>query len=407
MNPIVYAIPVFMLTIVVEAFIAWRRKKPAYDIPDALTSLHAGVLSRLSEVFVRVVTGGFYIAIWQNYRAFDLPATNPLVWIGALLAYDLCYYWNHRLGHEMNIMWAAHVVHHSSEYFNLSTALRQSSTSALFGWMFYLILAVIGIPPQVFAIVALIDLLYQYWVHTELIGRMGILDRIMVTPSNHRVHHGQNDYCIDKNYGGIFIFWDRLFGTFADERAGEKIIYGIRKPLASYNPVWTNLHTYAWLWREMMAAKGWRAKLAVWFAPPTGWRGTDIPAFDANAFTRYDRHATGTVRWYAVAQYAVTTVLVTHFMAMAPQMSWGERGAYAAVILATALSIGALLEGRAYARAAEMARVIILGGLFAGSPDWFGFTAPLAVKASVLIAGLASATWLFVSGTERRAGAAA
>jgi sterol desaturase/sphingolipid hydroxylase (fatty acid hydroxylase superfamily) len=119
-------------------------------------------------------------------------------------------------------MWASHVVHHSSEYYNLSTALRQTSTGSFLGWVFYLPLAVVGVPWQMLVIVGLIDLLYQYWVHTELIGRLGVLDRILVTPSNHRVHHGQNDYCIDKNYGGILVLWDRLFGTFADERDGEK-----------------------------------------------------------------------------------------------------------------------------------------------------------------------------------------
>ncbi len=153
---------------------------------------------------------------------------------------------------------------------DLSTALRQTSTGALLGWAFYLPLAVLGIPWQMLVIVGLIDLLYQYWVYTELIGRLGVLDRILVTPSNHRVHHGQNDYCIDKNYGGILILWDRLFGTFEDERDGEKIVYGIRKPLKSYSPIWGNLHYYADLWRESVAAQGRRAKVGVWVAPPGG-----------------------------------------------------------------------------------------------------------------------------------------
>jgi hypothetical protein len=190
------------------------------------------------------------------------------------------------MGHEVNVLWASHVVHHSSEYYNLSTALRQTSSGWLFGWIFYLPMAVAGVPPIMFVTVGLIDLLYQYWVHTELVGRMGWFDRVFVSPSNHRVHHGQNDYCIDKNYGGILIVWDRLFGTFVDEREGEKIHYGIRKPLRSFNPVWGNLHYYADLWRASCVAVGWRAKLGVWLAPPGGWN-VPLEHFDGAHFVRY------------------------------------------------------------------------------------------------------------------------
>jgi alkylglycerol monooxygenase len=139
--------------------------------------------------------------------------------------YDFFYYWKHRANHEVRIMWAGHITHHNSEFFNLSTALRQSSTTFFFDWIFYLPMAVVGVPPAMFVGVALIDLLYQYWVHTELVGKLGWFDRVFVSPSNHRVHHGQNDYCLDKNYGGILILWDRLFGTFEDER-DEPISYG-------------------------------------------------------------------------------------------------------------------------------------------------------------------------------------
>jgi sterol desaturase/sphingolipid hydroxylase (fatty acid hydroxylase superfamily) len=196
MNPIVYAIPVFMLTILLEAWVARRRGVAVYDIPDAITSLHHGLLSQVTNAFTKIATLGIYIAVYEAYRFTEWSMSSIPLWILALVLYDLCYYWAHRMGHEVNVMWASHVVHHSSEYYNLSTALRQTSTGALFGWVFYLPLAVLGIPWQMLVIVGLIDLLYQYWVHTELIGRLGILDRILVTPSNHRVHHGQNDYCI-------------------------------------------------------------------------------------------------------------------------------------------------------------------------------------------------------------------
>ena len=226
MNPIVYAIPVFMLTIVVEVLLARRRGIATYDAADAITSLHLGMLSQVAGAFSTLFIFGIYVLVWNNFRVFDWSAANPLVWLLALLAYDFFYYWFHRACHEVALFWAAHVVHHSSEYFNLSTALRQSSTMPLLGWVFYLPMALAGVPPLVFIAVSLIDLLYQYWVHTELVGRLGWFDRVFVSPSNHRVHHGQNDYCIDRNYGGILIVWDRMFGSFVEEKPGETIVYG-------------------------------------------------------------------------------------------------------------------------------------------------------------------------------------
>ena len=158
-----------------------------------------------------------YVLVWQHAAVWALPVDSVWVWVGALLAYDFCYYWLHRMGHEVQIFWAAHGVHHSSEEYNLSTALRQTATGSLFGWLFYLPMAVVGVPPLVFAGVGLIDLLYQFWVHTRQVGKLGWFDRVFCSPSNHRVHHGQNDYCIDRNYGGILVLWDRLTRRWSDK----------------------------------------------------------------------------------------------------------------------------------------------------------------------------------------------
>ena len=154
---------------------------------------------------------------WRCTRELDFWST----WYGVLLAlmfYDLCYYWLHRAGHVVALFWAAHVVHHQSQHYNLSTALRQTSSGMLFGWIFYLPMAVAGVPPTVFGIVLLIDLLYQFWVHTEQVGKLGWFDRVFCSPSNHRVHHAVNDGYLDKNYGGILVLWDRLFGSFQEEK---------------------------------------------------------------------------------------------------------------------------------------------------------------------------------------------
>ena len=224
LNPIVYAIPVFLATILIEAGFAWWRKAKVFDLADSLTSLHFGVMSQLAGAVTKFAAFGIYVLVFDHLRVTTWSMNSLVAWTAALILYDFCYYWLHRMGHEVGVLWAAHVVHHSSEYYNLTTALRQTSSGALLGWIFYLPMAVMGVPPLMFVTVGLIDLLYQYWVHTELVGRLGPLDRILVTPSNHRVHHGQNDYCIDRNYGGILILWDRLFGTFVEEREGGGLL---------------------------------------------------------------------------------------------------------------------------------------------------------------------------------------
>ncbi len=394
MNPIIYAIPVFMLTIVLEAWWAHRKGLKVYDIPDAVSSLHLGVLSQLTGAFAKLATLGIYVAVYETYRLAEWPMDNLWLWLLALLFYDFCYYWAHRMGHEVNIMWASHVVHHSSEYYNLSTALRQTSTGPLLTWLFYLPMAVAGVPPLMMVTVGLIDLLYQYWVHTELIGRMGVLDRILVTPSNHRVHHGQNDYCIDKNYGGILILWDRLFGTFADEREGEKIAYGIRKPLRSFSPVWGNLHYYADLWQMSKAAPGWRAKLGVWLAPPGGWTDEPIEQFEPATFQRFAPASSPALRKYVALQYAVTVPFIVHFLGVVKGLETPVAGAYALGIGVSTVALGALLELLKWGRALELLRLLAFGVAFAVLPTWFGYDTPMALRALVLAFALGSAAWL-------------
>jgi len=268
---ILMAVPVFFLLIGIELWADKVRGAKTYRLADALCSLSIGSLSQISGFYTKVVTLAAYSLTWKYLALFDLRADDWRVWVGAELAYDFCYYWYHRMGHEVNILWAAHVVHHSSEEYNLTTALRQTSTGFLFGWLFYLPMAVIGIPPVVYLGAGLINLLYQYWIHTRLIGRLGWFDYVFASPSNHRVHHGQNDYCIDRNYGGLLMLWDHLFGTFVAERDNEEIVYGIRGQLATHDPLAANIHVYRDLWRDMRLAGTWKERLLVPLKHP-GWR---------------------------------------------------------------------------------------------------------------------------------------
>ncbi|MFN3570288.1 MAG: sterol desaturase family protein, partial [Polaromonas sp.] len=268
---IVLATPAFFLLIAIEFAWGWAKGRNTYRLNDAVSSIGLGMLSQVSAVFTRLFRIGIYTAIYSSVALYPNPEfwNTWYGWLIALVFYDFCYYWLHRAGHESAVFWAAHVVHHQSQDYNLSTALRQTSSGALLGWIFYVPMALAGVPPLIFGIVALIDLLYQFWVHTEHVPKLGWFDRWFCSPSNHRVHHAVNERYLDKNYGGILIVWDRIFGSFREE--DEKCVYGTRSPLNSWDPLWANAEVYWALGKESWHARSWGDKLRVWFKPP-GWR---------------------------------------------------------------------------------------------------------------------------------------
>jgi sterol desaturase/sphingolipid hydroxylase (fatty acid hydroxylase superfamily) len=348
---IVLATPVFLALIGLEFAVGLARGRNTYRLHDALSSIALGMLSQVSGIFVKAATLGIYALGFEHFALARLPANEPGVWLVALVLYDLCYYWHHRLGHRCAVLWAAHVVHHQSEDYNLSTALRQTSSGFLFGWLFYLPLALVGIPPPLFATVALIDLLYQYWVHTQQIGRLGWFDRWFCAPSNHRVHHAVNDCYVDRNYGGILIVWDRLFGSYQEERPDEPCVYGTRKPLGTWNPITANLAIYADLWRDSLHTARWSDKLRVWVRPP-GWRPVDVaarypqPAFDIARVHRYDPPTRRRSRLAAAALFVALLGATLAFLWQAHRLEPSEQFAGAAAIIAGLWLVGRLGEGR-------------------------------------------------------------
>lgn len=242
------ATPYFMGLMLLELVVgAVKADTPLVTISDGLTSISCGMISRLPHLLFRGFELSTYMFMWENLRLVTLPWDSPWTWWACLIGVDFCYYWVHRFAHEVAFMWAAHQVHHSSEYYNLTTALRQSLTQPFTSWIFYIPLALF-IPPSIFAVHIQLNLLYQFWIHTEVIRDLGPLEWIFNTPKHHRVHHGRNLYCIDKNYGGILIVWDRLFGTFAEE--SEKVIYGLVFPIKTFEVLYVQLHYYGYLWKK-------------------------------------------------------------------------------------------------------------------------------------------------------------
>ena len=351
---IVLAIPVFLALMAVEALVARWRGRHTYALADAISSLNLGILSQTSAVFTKLLTIGIYTAVahhaalWRNDAFwFSLPG-----WLLALLLYDFCYYWLHRMGHEVAVLWAAHVVHHQSQAYNLSTALRQTSSGALLSWVFYLPMALLGVPPLVFAVVGLIDLLYQFWVHTEQVRRLGWFDRWFCSPSNHRVHHAVNDAYVDKNYGGILILWDRLFGTFKEEDDRDPCVYGTRGLLNSWDPLWANAAVYRQLAHDSWQARHWIDKAKVWLMPP-GWQPADVaqrfpkPAFNLDAHRHLFAPPMGrALRSFVVLDFAALVLGATAFLWQADQAPllhnlWGF-----GVLLLGQWTLSAAMQGR-------------------------------------------------------------
>ncbi len=360
---ITYAIPFFMLLVGIEFVYGLIKKENNYRINDALASMSLGLISR----FVPLLGLGFqyvvYTYVAEEFNLSLLNSTETWVWVTAFFMYDLCYYWMHRLHHEIKVFWATHVVHHHGEEFNLSTAMRQTSTGFLWKWIFFLPMFLVGIPPNVFVTVAGINLIYQFWVHTEHIGKLGVLEYIFITPSNHRIHHAQNDDYLDANYGGVFIIWDRIFGTYIDERDDLKPVYGTVKPLKTFNPLWANIEVFYQMILDSYHTKKWKDKIRVWFSPPA-WRPDDVKdrypypvdKNDLNNFEKYDPEITKTEKIFAFFQFTMINGLTILMLFNVDKFSYQEMAGVAILVSTLAISNALLLDGKRYANNIEVVR---------------------------------------------------
>jgi sterol desaturase/sphingolipid hydroxylase (fatty acid hydroxylase superfamily) len=375
MNPIIYAIPVFLGMLAIEAVVARWRGGVGVRLNDGITSLSLGALSQVTGVFSKLAMIGVYVFAYEHVRVTTLSTETFWIWPVALVFYDFLYYFHHRYAHEVGVLWAAHVVHHQSEEYNLSTALRQTSTDFMFGWLFFLPMALLGFPPTVYVVVGLIDLLYQFWIHTEQINKLGMFDRLFASPSNHRVHHAVNDKYLDKNYGGIFMLWDRMFGTFIEEDPAEPVKFGTRAPLRSFNPLWANLDTYTALAKDSWHAARWPDKLKVWLKHP-GWRPADVAErfpkapFVVAELRKYDPPIAPAIRHYCGLQYLTLIAPLVHFLIVADSLPLLASIGYAAWLTLSVYSLGRLLEDQPYARVIEAGRwLLALAMLGAGFPE--------------------------------------
>ena len=396
MNFVEIAIPFFILAMLVElAYGAWKQHQ-TYRLNDAVASLMMGSLSQLMGVLRLSFSAVVFTSAVELAGVVPWQATAWWHWVAAFIAYDFCYYWKHRCGHEWRIMWASHSAHHQSEEYNLSTALRQTSTDYI-GFVFYLPMYLAGTPVYVMISVGTLNLVYQFWVHTQHVDRMGMLDYLLVTPSNHRVHHAKNPRYIDKNYGGFLIVWDRLFGTFCDEQRDEKPIYGITHGLRSWNPIWAN--AVVWWDTLILAVKAprWRDKISVWFKGP-GWfpQGLEPSREDPLGWhEHYDPQAPQSSKAYVFAQYWVLTGAGFALIASQAELAQPALVANFALIAGSMYVASLWLEHRQYRFWADGARAVLMlsAGLWMpllsqNVAGWVWAVQVLGVANAVLLIGL-------------------
>ena len=359
------AIPGFLILVLVElAYGAWK-KKQTYTLMDTLSSLSSGMTNIIKDVFgIGLILISY--PFLKNTIAITQLEESTMLYIVAFVCIDFASYWNHRLNHSINVFWNRHIVHHSSEEFNLACALRQSVSALLgFGALFLLPAALLGIPHKVITVLAPLHLFGQFWYHTKHIGKLGWLEYIFVTPSQHRVHHAINPIYIDKNLSAIFCIWDRIFGTFQEELADEPCVYGTLKPVQTWNPLLINFQHNWGLAKDAWYTKRWADKFRLWFMP-TGWRPKDVaerfprPIVE-NVFAQKKYAPVYSTKHKLIALFHFTgiTVILGYFLSHFGDLTYESQVAFGILVITTVFGFTSLMDGYRWAAPFEMVRGLI------------------------------------------------
>jgi sterol desaturase/sphingolipid hydroxylase (fatty acid hydroxylase superfamily) len=389
-----FAIPIFFLLIGVELAVGRARRKELFRFEDSITDLSCGVGQQMILPFFKTVSLAGYVFLYEH-RFFSISSSSVLAWVALVLGVDLGYYAFHRFSHRVNLYWASHVVHHQSEEYNLAVALRQSWIQKAIEWVFYLPLAIVGFPPEMFLLSSTANTLYQFWIHTRAVKKLGPLEWFMNTPSHHRVHHGTNPKYIDKNYAGIFIIWDRMFGTFQVEE--DEPVYGIVKPLASFNPLWANVHYWVEMARMAREAPTFADKLKVWVAPPEwrpGGKKVEIPEVSRVTQQKYGVAHARARSVFVAAEFLLVGAAVGTLDLFAGSLALREIGAATALVVVNLVTWGGLFESKRWAVPLEIARLAAVPAVVA----WItrGGAAFVPLTAAAAATSVLFAAWLLV-----------
>ncbi|MEJ1223803.1 sterol desaturase family protein [Sediminicola sp. 1XM1-17] len=377
-NALLYAIPFFILLLVVEISYGYFIKKQMHKTLDTVSSISSGLTNIIKDSLGLAFIVVSYPFLLEHLALTEIKATW-LVWVIAFVVMDFAGYWNHRLSHRVNIFWNQHVIHHSSEEFNLACALRQP-ISNLIGYFSILLLpaALLGVPYEVIAILAPVHLFAQFWYHTKHIGKMGWVEKVLVTPSQHRVHHAINPEYIDKNLGQILCIWDRMFGTFQEELDDVPPQFGILKQAATWNPVHINFQHFWNMLKDAWRTKKYGDKLRIWFMP-TGWRPKDVQEKypmtiieDVYQFKRYDTVASRSLKAYVIFQMLFSVLLLMYMFYSYSDIGFDGLLWFGAFVFVGIYGYSSLMDRSKIAVYVEMGRGLLGLGTMYYLGDWFG-----------------------------------
>ncbi len=391
-----YAIPFFLILIFLEILAARLMHQEVIRSMDTLASLSSGLTNVIKDVLgltLIIVSYGWMV---ERIAVVEIQS-SWLVYLIAFVGLDFSGYWVHRISHKVNYFWNDHIVHHSSEEFNLGCALRQT-ISAWFSYSFIFLIptAMLGVPASVIAIVAPLHLFAQYWYHTRLIGKLGFLEKVIVTPSHHRVHHAINDIYLDKNLGQIFIFWDKWFGTFQEELDDVPPVYGVKRPVRTWNPFIINFMHLWHIIKDAWRAKNFKDKLRIWFMP-TGWRPDDVAEAypidtikDVYRYEKYDPKLSRSVQLWSWFQFVVTFGLMMFFFNTLTDLTFSQMLYYGGFLFLTIFSFTMLMDKSPYAWMVEgikgawgISTILVTG-------DWFGINSYLPFGSQLVMVYLAA-----------------
>jgi sterol desaturase/sphingolipid hydroxylase (fatty acid hydroxylase superfamily) len=408
MNVYAFITPIVVALLLFEIVYSAITRKGVYTFQDTITNLGTGIGNQCVNLAV-----AFFVYKWYGWLYQFAPWQVPTTWysmLGLLIISDFVFYWFHRTGHRVNMFWAAHMPHHSSEEMNLSVGIRASFTQRIFQFLFFdWVLVLIGFSPEQVYAVAAVHLLLAYWHHTRLIGRLGWVERIFVTPSHHRVHHGVNPQYIDKNYSEFLIIWDKLFGSYEEER--EEVCYGITHPPRTWDPIFINFQYWRQLWSDAWHTRNWFDKLRIWFMP-TGWRPADLISRDVVPPERIGYNLEHQVKYRSTPFAGTTGYLVAQvllglgYMYVTINMAWPlaavDRIVLSLGLFAMITSWGGLLQARRWALPLEIFRLLYMAGTVVFVLDRTGLL-PWTSWLTVMVAMASGVSILYVSFQVRRA----
>ncbi len=372
-----YAIPFFITLLLLEAIVARIKGAKVIRSMDTLSSLSSGLTNTIKDVLgltLVIVSYGWFA---EHLALFEI-SSSWLVYVLAFIGLDFAGYWVHRLSHEVNYFWNRHIVHHSSEEYNLGCALRQSISGFVSITVFFLIpIAFLGVPEEVVNVVAPLHLFAQYWYHTRLIGKLGFLEKVIVTPSHHRVHHAINPEYLDKNLSAIFIIWDKIFGTFQEELDDVPPVYGVTRPVRTWNPIIINFQHLWLLMRDAWRTRSIAAKFRIWFMP-TGWRPADVAEAypvdsirDVYHFDKYEPGVSLRLQWWSWVQFAFTFASMMYLFNMLGAIGFQGALAYGGFLFLSIFSYSMLMDKNPHAWWVESGKSLIGLALVYQQGDWF------------------------------------